>query len=192
MLQESVSECARARELDPGVKLNSSALNAYFYLGQYDKFLESLPKTDDVAFISFYRGFGEYYEQNNEQAARDFDHAYELDPSLLQARIGKALSNQIAGREEKGRAILREAENKIEELQVGDPEARYKIAQAYAVMGDKESAMRILQLSVENGFFSHPYFARDPLLTSLRTEPKFKELMRLAEQRHQALKSKFF
>jgi tetratricopeptide (TPR) repeat protein len=27
MLQESVSECERARQIDPGVKLNSSALN---------------------------------------------------------------------------------------------------------------------------------------------------------------------
>src|SRR5262249_23198232 len=33
MLNESVQECERARRLDPGVKLNSSALNAYLYLG---------------------------------------------------------------------------------------------------------------------------------------------------------------
>jgi hypothetical protein len=59
MLSESVSECERARQLDPGVKLNSSALNGYLYLGQYDRFLESLPKTNDVPLIVFYRGFGE-------------------------------------------------------------------------------------------------------------------------------------
>ncbi len=191
-MNESVAECERARELDPGVKLNSSALNSYLYLGQYDKFLESLPKGDDVAFLSFYRGFGEYYKKNEPQAARDFDHAFELDPSLLQARIGKALSDAIGHQEAKGREILREAEKKIEERQVGDPEARYKIAQAYAVLGDKESALRILQLSVENGFFSHPYFATDPLLDSLRNEPKFAELMKMAQRRHEALKSNFF
>jgi tetratricopeptide (TPR) repeat protein len=59
-LQESVLECEQARQLDPGVKLNSSALNSYLYLGQYDKFLQSLPKTEDSALIVFYRGFGEY------------------------------------------------------------------------------------------------------------------------------------
>src|ERR1700751_307292 len=42
MLQESVSECERARQIDPGVKLNSSALNTYLYLGEYDRFLQSL------------------------------------------------------------------------------------------------------------------------------------------------------
>ena len=51
MLRDSVAECERAREIDPGVKLNSSALNSYLYLGQYDRFLQSLPKTDDTAFI---------------------------------------------------------------------------------------------------------------------------------------------
>jgi len=192
MLNESVSACERARALDPGVKRNSSALNAYLYLGQYDKFLESLPKTNDVAFISFYRGFGEYYKNNDQQAAKDFDHAFELDPTLLQAKIGKALSEAIGQQQSRGLAILREAENRIEERQVGDPEARYKIAQAYALLGDKDSALRILQLSVENGFFSYPYFTEDPLLNSLRKEPRFAQLMKMAELRHQALKSRFF
>lgn len=45
MLEESVSECERARRLDPGVKLNSSTLNSYPYLGLYNRFLESLPST---------------------------------------------------------------------------------------------------------------------------------------------------
>jgi DNA-binding winged helix-turn-helix (wHTH) protein/TolB-like protein/Flp pilus assembly protein TadD len=192
MLTDSVSECERARELDPGVKRNSSALNAYLYLGQYDKFLESLPATDDVAFISFYRGFGEYYRKNQAQAASNFDHAFELDPSLLQARIGKALSDAIGRQDAKARNILREAENRIEERQVGDPEARYKIAQAYAVLGDKESALKILQLCIENGFFSYPYFTQDPLLNSLRSQPRFAELMKMARTRHEALKSRFF
>src|SRR5262249_3992416 len=95
-LEESVLECERARELDHGVKLTSSALNGYLYLGQYDRFLRSLPKLEDSALIVFYRGFAEYHQQNREQAARDFDHAFELDPSLLQAQVGKALSYGIA------------------------------------------------------------------------------------------------
>ena len=33
MLPESIAESERARQLDPGVKLNSSTLNGYLYLG---------------------------------------------------------------------------------------------------------------------------------------------------------------
>src|SRR6202034_4119272 len=48
MLNESVAECERARQLGL-VKANGSVLNTYLYLGQYQKFLESLP-LDDSSF----------------------------------------------------------------------------------------------------------------------------------------------
>jgi TolB-like protein/cytochrome c-type biogenesis protein CcmH/NrfG len=192
MLKESVSECERARQLDPSVKLNSSALNSYLYLGQYDKFLQSLPKTNDVAFVAFYRGFGEYHQKDWVQAAKDFDRAFELDPSLLHAQVGRALRDAIGHQDLKGLAILHEAENKIRERGVGDPEAIYKIAQAYAVLDDKVSALRVLQHSVENGFFSYPYFMTDPLLDRLRNEAEFIRLMKVARRRHEAFKSVFF
>src|SRR5262249_24036735 len=92
MLRESEAECEKARELDPGVKLTSSALNAYLYLAQYDRFLQSLPNTNDTAFVLFYRGFAEYHKGNTEAASRDFDRAYELDSILLHTHVGKALS----------------------------------------------------------------------------------------------------
>lgn len=61
MLDESVTECERARNSDPLVKANGSVLNTYLYLGEYDKFLDSLPEVDDSAFVLFYRGFAEYH-----------------------------------------------------------------------------------------------------------------------------------
>jgi tetratricopeptide (TPR) repeat protein len=68
MLPESIAEAERARTLDPEVKMNSSTLNSYFYLGEYDKFIQSLPANDSV-YILFYRGFGEYYKNDVTEAA---------------------------------------------------------------------------------------------------------------------------
>jgi len=192
MLSESASECERARQLDPGVKMNTSTLNAYLYLGQYDKFLESLPKTDDAALIVFYRGFGEYYQKDFGQAETNFAHAFELDRTLLQAEIGQAFSFGIEHENAKAAAILHALETKVNERGVADPEAIYKIAQAYASIGDKTSTLRVLQRSIENGFFPYPYFATDPLLNSLRSESEFSKLMTAARQRHEKFKSRFF
>lgn len=192
MLKESAAECERARELDPGVKFTSSALNAYLYLGEYEKFLDSLPTTSEAAFIVFYRGFGEYHEKKWYLATRDFDRAFELAPSLLQAQVGKALSYGIANRNAQGLQILHNAEDRIRERGVGDSEAIYKIAQAYAVLGDHVSALRVLRLSIENGFFAYPYFMTDPLLDSLRSNVEFAGLVKVAEQRHESFQSKFF
>lgn len=105
MLNESVSECEQARQLDPFVKGNGSVLNTYLYLGQYRKFLDSLP-VDDSSFILFYRGFGEFHEREFDQTSKDFDRAYQLDPTLYTG-IGKALSDSIQRRKEDGLDLLR-------------------------------------------------------------------------------------
>jgi DNA-binding winged helix-turn-helix (wHTH) protein/TolB-like protein len=189
MLEESVAECERARQLDPLVKANGSALNAYLYLGQYKKFIESLP-ADDSSFILFYRGFGEFHEKEFDRAAKDFDRAYELDPTLYTG-IGKALSDSIHQRTAEGLKLLSGLERQIMERGVGDPEATYKIAEAYAVLGDRPSALRALHTSVEFGFFSYPYLVRDPLLNDLHAEPEFDQVLNIARRRHEAFKSSF-
>jgi len=59
-------------------------------------------------------------------------------------------------------------------------------------LGDKPSALRVLKQSLENGFFSYPYFATDPLLDNLRNEIEFSRLMNVARQRHETFKAAFF
>jgi DNA-binding winged helix-turn-helix (wHTH) protein/TolB-like protein/Flp pilus assembly protein TadD len=191
MLAESAAECERARQLDPLVKgANGSLLNTYLYQGQYRKFLESLP-VDDSSFVVFYRGFGEFYLKDLNQASRDFDRAYELDPTLYTG-IGKALSDSIHRHRAEGLDLLRGFESKIVQRGVGDPEATFKIAQAYAVLGDQVSALRTLRMSVESGFFCAPYLSQDPLLKDLHGKPEFDRIVNMARQRHEAFKRSFF
>jgi DNA-binding winged helix-turn-helix (wHTH) protein/TolB-like protein/Tfp pilus assembly protein PilF len=190
MLHESVAECERARQLAPFVKGNGSVLNSYLYLGEYQKFLESLP-VDDSSFTLFYRGFGEFHEKQFEQASKDFDRAYELDPTLYTG-IGKALSDSIHQRGAEGLQLLSGLEQTVRERGVGDPEATYKIAEAYAILGNKSSALHVLSMSVESGFFSYPYIEKDPLLNDLHGEPEFARILNVAHQRHEAFKNYFF
>ena len=191
MLEESVAECEKARQNNPQVKINSSALNSYLYLGEYQKFMQSLPANDSI-YILFYHGFGEYYLNNYAQAAKDFDRAFEMEPSLLPANVGKALSYSIKHEDARGLKLLHETEDRIEDLGVTDAEGIYKVAQAYAVLGDKVSALHMLRHSIGGGFFCYPYFVRDPLLQNLRTESEFQTLMNQARQRHDEFKQKFF
>jgi DNA-binding winged helix-turn-helix (wHTH) protein/TolB-like protein len=190
MLNESAAEGERALQLDPLVKANGSVFNTYFYLGEYDKFLGSLPDLND-SLVLFYRGLGEYYQKNWNQAAKDFDRAYELAPSLY-TQIGKAFSDSIVHKNADGLEILHAAEKKMAERGVGDPEAMYKIAQAYSTLGDQASALSLLRRSIASGFFCYPYFTTDPLLDRLRDNPEFTQLLQMARQRHEAFKAKFF
>jgi serine/threonine protein kinase/TolB-like protein/tetratricopeptide (TPR) repeat protein len=191
MLQESVAECEKARQNNPEVKINSSALNSYLYLGEYEKFLQSLP-SNDSAYVRFYRGFGEYYLDRRAQAAQDFDRAYTLDSSLLPVRLGKALSDSIAGRPSEALRLLRQTQNEMEERGVGDAEGMYKLAQVYAVLGNKAAALHMFSHTVEGGFFCYPYFTSDPLLAHIRGEAEFQRLLGLARERHEQFRARFF
>jgi TolB-like protein len=191
MLQESVGECERARQGNPEVKINSSALNSYLYLGEYDKFLQSLPVSDHV-YILFYRGFAEYYMNNREEAARDFDRAYAGDPSLLPADVGRALSFSIRNDQASGLKLLEDTVTKVEERGVSDAEGIYKLAQAFAVLGDRASALHMLRHSIGGGFFCYPYFVSDPLIESLHGEADFQALMKQARTRHEQFQKTFF
>lgn len=191
MLNESIGESDRARAIDPNVKRTSSALNGYLYVGQYEKFLSSLPKEDGAAFIVFYRGMANYYLKHFEQAAAEFDRAYEMDPQLY-TRIGKALSYAIKNQTDVALEVLHDVEREIEQKGVGDSEAIYKVAQAYAVLGEKRSALRVLRRSIETGFFCYDYFKTDPLQETLRAEPEFNGLLEIARTRHESFQRAFF
>src|SRR5262245_19551680 len=191
LLRESINEGELSRQIDNEIKANNSVFNSYLYDGQYDKFLQSLPAGEPSAFVTFYRGLGHYYQRNWKQAAANFDQAYQLNPALMPAQVGKALSYSLAGQPATGLDLLKNAEKKIVQSGVADAEGIYKIAQAFAALNDRQTALRLLRRCIEGGFFCYPYFAKDPLLDNLRGEAEFAELMEFARRRHEDFKRQF-
>src|SRR5262245_10160667 len=192
MLEESVATSKRMLEVDPNYNLQNAVMSSFLYKGEYGKFKESIPAQTDSAYLIFYRGFGSYHEGEFPIAIADFDRAYAMDPSLMQAQVGKALSFSLAGKRQEGLKLMQEAESRSEQSGVSDAEGIYKIAQAYAVLNDQSSAIRILRRCIEGGFFCHPYISRDPLLKSLHADDRFEKLLGQARQRHEDFKRKFF
>src|SRR5271166_5412142 len=191
MLKESVEECEKARQYNPKAKISSSAINGYLYLGEYGKFLESLPASDSV-YIQFYRGLAEYYMNHYDESAREFDSAFAKNPEMLPIKVGKALSYSIKHDNARGLKLLQQTEEKIEERGVSDAEGIYKVAEAYATLGDKVSALHMLRHSIGGGFFCYSCFVRDPLLQNLHGTAEFQTLMNEALQRHEQFKATFF
>jgi DNA-binding winged helix-turn-helix (wHTH) protein/TolB-like protein len=191
LLRESINEGERSRQINGEIKADNAVFNGYLYDGQYEKFIQSLPASEDSAYATFYRGLGHYYLKQWKEAAAHFDRAYQLGPTLMPAQIGKALSYGLAGRTAPGLKLLKEAEEKIIKSDVADAEGVYKIAQAFAALNDRPPALRLLRRSIEGGFFCYPYFTNDPLLDNLRGEAEFAELMGLARRRHEEFKRQF-
>ncbi|MBI4850712.1 MAG: protein kinase [Acidobacteria bacterium] len=192
MLKESIEVGERALGFDKSVA--NDAFNSYFYDRQYRKFIDSLPKLEDSSdsYFIFYRGFGHYYLRELTEAKEFFEQAYKLTPNQIFAQIGKAFSFSIDGKKAEGIALLKGSEEKIRQSGVSDGEAIYKIAQAYAALGDKESALATLHLSIDKGFFCYPYFAQDVLLDNIRSETEFNQIIEKSRIRHENFKKKFF
>ncbi|MDQ3474047.1 MAG: winged helix-turn-helix domain-containing protein [Acidobacteriota bacterium] len=189
MLDDSISEGESALRLY--AHLTGHRFNSYLYAGQYEKFLNSLPMRDD-AYTLFYRGLGNYYLKDWTSASLYFDRAYQLDSTAAVSQIGKTLALGIAGRNREGIELLKTAERRLDSGPPGDGEISYKLAQSYSVLGDRPSGLRLLRRSIEQGFFSYPYFTSDPLLGSLRGEAQYATLIEQARRRHGEFKRKFF
>lgn len=191
MLKESAAEAEQARAFDTEIRANNAVPATYLYLGQYDKFLDSLPRSES-AYVTFYRGLGRYYAKDWARAATEFNRAYETNSEMMQTNIGKALALALTNAPQQGLRHLRETEKIVTARGVNDAEAIYKIAQGYAVLGDKVAALRVLRRSIEGGFFCAPYFIGDPLLENLRGEKEFAVILEIARRRHEEFRRKFF
>ncbi|NOT61099.1 MAG: tetratricopeptide repeat protein [Acidobacteria bacterium] len=190
-LKESIASAERSRQIDDEIRSNNAIFASLLYDGQYERYLKQLP-SKETAYILFYRGFGHYYQKDYAEAVKLFDRAYEMVPALMQAQVGKALSFSVSGNKEAGLALLQQTAQQIETRGVTDAEGVYKVAQAFAVLGDKTTALKLWRRSVEGGFFCYPYFANDPLLANLRDAAEYAEVLALARQRHEAFGKKFF
>jgi DNA-binding winged helix-turn-helix (wHTH) protein/TolB-like protein len=191
LIRESIDEGERSRQINDEINASNAVFNGYLYDGQYEKFIQSLPAREDSAFVTFYRGLGHYCLKRWKEAAVYFDRAYQLDQTLMQAQIGKALSHGLDGQPASGLKLLKDVEERITRSGAADAEGVYKIAQAFAALRDQPTALRLLRRAIEGGFFCYPYFTNDPLLDNLRGEAEFAELMERARQRHEDFKRQF-
>lgn len=188
-LEKSIEAGEKAHQADPGFFLRTAVPNYYLYTGQYEKFKNALPPRTDSAYIKFYQGFIEYHLNNKESAKQFFDEAYRLDPHSMQTQTGKALSYSISGNNAEALSLLNKTEEEIVDKDVSDGEGIYKVAQAFAVLDEKEKALTLFYKSVETGFYCYPYFLNDPLLNNLRTEPKFVEILEKAKNTYANFKT---
>jgi tetratricopeptide (TPR) repeat protein len=70
-----------------------------------------------------------------------------------------------------------------------DGEGWYLIARMYALLGDRDGALRMFERAVDGGFFAHPYIVNDPWMESVREEAVFQRTLAKARTRHEAFRA---
>jgi TolB-like protein/DNA-binding winged helix-turn-helix (wHTH) protein/Flp pilus assembly protein TadD len=175
---EAQTERKRALELDPLSPAQNVVAGATFYFaGQYDEAIAQLEKTISlVPHYSPYVWLGQAYEQKKmyEQAITTYQKGMTQGERHWQliASLGHAYAR--SGKRDKALKVLDE----LREMSGQGYISPYSFAVVYAGLGDKEQTFAWLEKAYQDRSSFLIWLKVEPLFDSLRSEPRFQDLLR--------------
>jgi TolB-like protein/Tfp pilus assembly protein PilF len=175
--ERAVAEGRRALELDPlSLVINTDLGDDYFYQRHYDEALEQLRRTLEIDPRFYFARWvlGEVLELKGQlpEALAEYKKAAELDddPYVL-GLIAQACAK--LGRRDEALKILQQMQQPPTDRYVAD----YSLALVHLALGEKEKAIELLERAYRNRVGGDiPFLKVDPMLDSLRGDPRFKAL----------------
>jgi tetratricopeptide (TPR) repeat protein len=176
---EAIAEMNEALELEP-LNLLTGALLAqtYMYAGKNEQALEQARKTYDLdkTFVLGRYALGRAYNANGmyREAITISQETLQADPKSQFALL--VLGNAYARSDQ--RSAAENVIQKFKELSKTEYVAPYYVATVYAVLGDKEQAFAEFKKAYYEHDWLLPRLKVDPLMDSLREDPRYKDLVR--------------
>jgi len=168
----------RLVRLDPAAHVVASYNRAlvYMYKGQFDEAFRQLDNAGEPEnpLVRTFRALALYYTGRTDAAAALMQNVVQKYPNMHGVRpfMGMFLSAQ--GKHEEALAQLTEAVKRNGEV---DADISYSIASVYALEGVADEAFRWFDRSIALGNDNRPCFESDPNWESLRSDPRFAQLM---------------
>lgn len=186
---------ARDRLQGPSRAGRKIAENTYLYLGDWAKFSESLgqgpdPYVDEV--VNFYRGYLRLLQGDRVQAQGWFEQilAHPGAKTDFEA-LARVYNLSLQGQSAEALRVLDTLQQQRMRLRVPDGEFTFKLAEAYAHLGDTEKAMLMAERAYSQGFACTAWFEASPLLAPIRTTPRWRALHQHLKERQQLLETRF-
>ena len=172
---------ARLREIDPLTPL-------FLFVSGYIQLLDGKPdhalltfqyminiEPDAAAFGIFSIAISQAWQGRYDEVFRLADESISRWPDDNVALWLLAFKYALQGEKEKA---LDTFTDKAREFFWNDPEVPWFGASLFALVDEKEEAMRWLEHSVDRGWINYPVFAeRNPFFANIRSEERFKKLM---------------
>lgn len=167
------------------------------YTGEIARFEASLQDRpghlrNTTGLLAFYRGYLALVQGNRARARMEFEaasHAPHGYPNIV--RLSEVYDLILAGRENEAWMALRTFDQERTGMREPDGEFTIRLAEAYALLGDRESAMEMATRAFARGFGCTLWYKRSPLLAPLRGLPRWKALLQHLEERQSLMEAAF-
>ncbi|MCK4931221.1 MAG: tetratricopeptide repeat protein, partial [Candidatus Aminicenantes bacterium] len=176
---ESIREIKLAKDLDPlSLIINANVGFMLHYARRYDEALEHymnvIEIAPDLAWLHRYIGMAYEQKEMHKEAEKEFQRAITLSGGFTKDLEALAHTYAMAGKREEAIEIVGE----LRELFKRERASPYGIASIYAALGEKDKAFEWLEKAYEIIDSKIPYLKVDPLFDNIRTDPRFKVLLK--------------
>jgi len=176
---EAMVEMRRALELDPISSWIDVAMgDVYLWSRQYDRAMEWYLKNLDLHLNnpSIHTSLGEIYALKGryEEAIVEFQTAVTLSDGREHSLAALGWGYAIAGKRDEAQKVL----DQLSEMSKRRYVRPYLLARIYAALGDKDRAFELLEKSYQERVGAMTLLKVDPMLDSLRRDPRFQDLLR--------------
>jgi TolB-like protein/DNA-binding winged helix-turn-helix (wHTH) protein len=181
--EEAISEMKKALELDPFSRIYNTVFGlTYFYARKYDQAEEQFKKAIEINpdfFITYYHLAWLYSQTGQYQKAID-----ELTKGRLLSSDHQVVKTAVSEEVALGKALAADGPAGFwKQLLTSNEKVRrnigeFDIPQVYARLGDKEAALKWIQLNYEERVTLGTLLQVDPAFDSLRSDQRFKDFVR--------------
>jgi adenylate cyclase len=176
---ESIAEHERARSLDPfSGEANFLLGQSLYFARRYDQAIEQLRNSIDLApdFWTTYDVLGWVYEVKGRlpEAIVEYQMARQIAGTIAEPLSSLGRAYALEGKVAEARKVLVQ----LRDLSKDNWVPPYNFAMIYAALGDKDQATASLEKAFEERSWYVTDLAVDPKVDSLRSDPRFANLLR--------------
>jgi tetratricopeptide (TPR) repeat protein len=191
----------RAMDLRDGLALAQFTPQALditcLYTGEVDRFEASLREQpghlrSTGGVLPFYRGYLALLRGQGALAHEEFHRAAALTHGYPNMQRLSAIYDLILeGRKDEALQAVKAFDQERVGLQEPDGEFTIRLAEAYALIGDRGTAMEMCARAFARGFGCTEWYERSPLLAPLRDLPRWKSLIQHLKERQVLMQERF-